>query len=94
MPDPSVAKSTLPYGIQTGPGSKSAALLLGLPPTVPFEPEKFGSWAQVPRFIGRRALVGLARSFPCLFFVSFYAYTHMLESSSLLLALVHTYHNC
>ena len=39
-------------------------------------------------------VVGLARSFPCLFFASFYAYTHMLESSSLLLALVHAYHDC
>ena len=39
-------------------------------------------------------IVGLARSFPCLFFASFYAYTHMLASSSLLLALVHAYHDC
>ena len=41
----------------------------------------------------RLIIVGLARSFPCLFFTSFYAYTYMLESSSLLLALVHVYHN-
>ena len=37
--------------------------------------------------------VGLARSFPCLFFASFYVYTHMLASSSLLLTLVYIYYN-